>query len=387
MDKENNFSILDFGNSKLRFSVFSFDLKNLFSETISTKTELGNSILFDDIKKLIKKAEKKISTHINDIILLSDTPKSFVINLSLNKNFDIKSNTKNAYKILLLELKHLINHNYVNCEILHIIINKCIIDDEVFDELPKEKKIYNNIKIDFKVLCYPKEIINNFRLNLKNNNINILNIFSTSYIKSLNFVKKLNLKKTSFLDIGLKRSTFILYEDYKAKFIQSIPIGGYHITNDISKIFKISLDEAENIKKLFNKSETEFSYNKNSNLNKLNIEKFLNKKISIELLKKVILYRVQEIVDLPIDKFSEEYCSSNLHDTNLFLIGGGSLLLNNNSFYLRDKYKFKSINFYEEGDVEICKSALIYHLNHVEVPKINTKKQGLFEKFFNIFSK
>ena len=140
MDKENNFSILDFGNSKLRFSVFSFDLKNLFSETISTKTELGNSILFDDIKKLIKKAEKKISTHINDIILLSDTPKSFVINLSLNKNFDIKSNTKNAYKILLLELKHLINHNYVNCEILHIIINKCIIDDEVFDELPKEKK-------------------------------------------------------------------------------------------------------------------------------------------------------------------------------------------------------------------------------------------------------
>ena len=54
---------------------------------------------------------------------------------------------------------------------------------------------------------------------------------------------------------------------------------------------------------------------------------------------------------------------------------------------LNEQRKDWNENFYEEGDVEICKSALIYHLNHVEVPKINTKKQGLFEKFFNIFSK
>ena len=63
---------------------------------------------------------------------------------------------------------------------------------------------------------------------------------------------------------------FIFYENNKLKFIQTIPIGGFHITKDISKIFKISLDDAEKIKKSFNKSETEFSY-KNKNKENNNI--------------------------------------------------------------------------------------------------------------------
>ena len=76
-----------------------------------------------------------------------------------------------------------------------------------------------------------------------------------------------------------------------------------------------------------------------------------------------------------------------LNNSDLFLIGDGSKLLNKNSFFLDDKFGFKSIKFYEEDDVEICKSGLNYYLNNLETPKILTKKQGLFEKFFNFFSK
>ena len=43
--------------------------------------------------------------------------------------------------------------------------------------------------------------------------------------------------------------------------METIPIGSNHITKDISKVFKISIEDADKIKKLFNKSESEFSYN------------------------------------------------------------------------------------------------------------------------------
>ena len=37
----------------------------------------------------------------------------------------------------------------------------------------------------------------------------------------------------------------------------------------------------------------------------------------------------------------------------------------NNSFFLDDKFGFKSIKFYEEDDVEICKSGLNYYLKNL----------------------
>ena len=69
---------------------------------------------------------------------------------------------------------------------------------------------------------------------------------------------------------------------------------------------------------------------------------------------------------------------------NLF---NDSLIFKDNSFYLNDKFEFKSINLYKETDSEICNSALIYHLENYEIPKIINKKQGLFERFFNYFNK
>ena len=38
-------------------------------------------------------------------------------------------------------------------------------------------------------------------------------------------------------------------------------------------------------------------------------------------------------------------------------------------FFLDDKFGFKSIKFYEEDDVEICKSGLNYYLNNLETLK------------------
>ena len=75
------------------------------------------------------------------------------------------------------------------------------------------------------------------------------------------------------------------------------------------------------------------------------------------------------------------------NNLELFLIGDGSILFKNNSFYLTDKFGFNSINYFEENDIQICNSGLAYYLNQYNRQRKTVKKQGLFEKFFNFFDK
>ena len=384
MIKSNSFTIIDLGSSKIRFSVFDKNLKLLFKNSSIIKYKDNFLDYFSDLQNTIKIAEKKISSHIKDANIILDTREMFIIDISLNKNFDKKSKIKMAYNYTLLELKHLINNNYLNYEIIHIIICECNVDGKTYNQLPKDDKELNNLKIDFKLICYPKLLLNTLRQEFNLININVKNFFCTSYIKTLTYVKELNLNKISFLEIGLERTSFIFFEKKNLKYIQSVPIGSNHITKDISKILKISLNEAEKIKKLLSKSETEFSFENNLE-NQTIINQILNKKISIDLLKKVVLYRIQEILDLSFKKSETSFFD--FKNSDFFLIGDGSILLNNNSFYLNDKFKFNSINFFEETDESICNAGLTHLFDKNELAETINKKQGLFEKFFNLFDK
>ena len=152
---------------------------------------------------------------------------------------------------------------------------------------------------------------------------------------------------------------------------------------------KLKLSESEKLKKIFNKSETEFSYS-NTNFSDNNIIKeIIGKNVSINLLKKIVLARVEEIIKL---SFIDINISENIdreQDLNLVLIGNGSKIFNKNSFQLEDKYNFKEINFYEESDLEICIAGLKFEKSLkeeiLEKLKKNQKKIGFFHRFFNFF--
>ncbi len=383
----NDFIIIDFGSSKIRFSVFDFNLKKKFSESKNVKINNEYSDHFDTIKYIIRNAEKKIEDHIKDVILILDSSDLFMIDVSLNKNVNISSKVEDEHNSMILELNQIISKYYNNYYITHVINDQCIIDEKIFEEFPKNIEIKKSIKVDFKVLCLPKKLILTLKEKFKQNNISVKKILCSSYVKSSSYLKILNLKKISFLEIGLKRTTLYAYINYKLRIVKTIPIGSFHITQDISKVFNISLEDSEKIKKLFNKSETEFSYDSNSPENLISYKDIIGKNIPINILKKVILFRVQEIIDLIFKELNSENINYYFNDTELFLIGEGSLLFSNNSFYLDDKFNFKSINFYGESDEQICQSGLAHYLNNYKKPKIIKKKNGIFEKFFNYFSK
>ncbi|OCW75363.1 hypothetical protein AKH19_07180 [Pelagibacteraceae bacterium GOM-A1] len=388
MGKNRYFNVIDFGSSKIRFASFDNNLDEKFSESIKIYTNENLQSHFEAINKIIKKAEKKFSDHIEDIVLILDSAELFTIDISLTKNLDRSTKINKLYEPLILELNQIIKSHYDKYYLSQIIIDKCIIDDEkIFEELSKDKTVDNNLKVDFKLICFPKLFIKKIRDDFIKFNLNIINIFCSSYIKSQSYIKKLSQNKISFLDIGSRRSSIFFFENKKLKLIETIPIGGHHITMDISKIFNISEVDAEKLKKSFNKTDTEFSYKNKTSEDTMIIHEIINKNISIDLLKKVILYRVQEIMDLIFKKSNINNSKNVLENSDLFLIGEGSKLFNNNSFYLDDKFGFKSINYYSESDVQICKCGLENHKINYELPKINNKKQGIFEKFFNFFDK
>ena len=388
MGKNNYFNVIDFGSSKIRFASFDNNFDKKFSESIKVYTNENLQSHFEAINKIIKKAEKNFSDHIEDIVLILDTDQLFTIDISLTKNLDRSSKINKLHEPLILELNQIIKSHYDKYYLSQIIIDKCIIDDEkIFEEFPKDKIVDNNLKVDFKLICFPKLFIKKIRDNFIKFNLNIINIFCSSYIKSQSYVKKLSENKTTFLDVGLRRSSIFFFENKKIKLIETIPIGGNHITADISKIFKISEMEAEKLKKSFNKTETEFSYKNKTSEDTMVIHEIINKNISVDLLKKVILYRVQEIIDLIFKKSNISDRKNVLEGSDLFLIGEGSKLFKNNSFYLDNRFGFKSINYYSESDVQICKCGLENHKIHYELPKIFNKKYGIFEKFFNFFDK
>ena len=386
MSDKNYFNLIDFGSSKIRFSVYDINFDEIYADSKSILYQEDYKNHFNFVIESVKKAEKKISYHIKDIILLLDSSNVFTIDIALRKRLNKKSEINKVYDSIILELNQLIYKYYDTYGIAHTILDRCFIDNKIFEKLPKNKIVKSDIKIEFKVICLPKKLISNLENKFNKKNLNILNIFCTSYLKSLSYNLKLDQNKVSFLEIGWERTSLILYENNKLNFIKSIPIGSNHITKDISKVFNINIEESEKLKKSFNKSENEFSYATDESEGLILANDIFKNNISVNLLKKVILYRVQEIMDLIFMKSNEKININKFIDTDLFLIGEGSELFNDNSFHLEDKFSFKSINFYKEKDSQICKNGLVYYLNYYNEPKIIAKKHGLFEKFFNFFS-
>ena len=316
-----------------------------------------------------------------------DSNNQISIDISIGKKFENKQSIIKIYESLILEINQLINSNYFNYNIIHTLLSRCIIDGKNYNNIPDKKIKINEIKAEFKIICLPKGLITDIKNDFAKDNIQIIDIYCTSYIKSLSYNKKINSEKIAFIEIGLKRASLILLSNYKLEVFHTIPIGSLHITKDISNVLNIDFDEAENIKKFFNKTETEFSYNNQNNTNSISIKTIFNKNISIDTLKQVILYRVQEILDLLYRRSNISNINLELKNISLYFIGEGSKLLNNNSFHLVDNFNFKSISFYDETNEEICNAGLNFYLNTKNRIIKSNKKQGFFERFFNYFSK
>ena len=391
-------TFIDFGTYKTRLGVFhkSSSSKDYFIEkktNININLEDKNlQVLEKKIKELIHVAEKKIDFHIKDLNIMLDLSNFNSIDLSLKKNYEGKYISVNDIQILLQESKQIVQENNQDKKIIHMIVKKFIFDEKVFFEIPEEDIKCKNLTLEIKFICYPNNILNNIENIFKNNDILVNSISCSTYIKSLNYNKFFqNHENKIFLDIGFKKTCLAVFCRNILTHLNSIPVGGNHITSDISQIFKVNEENSESIKKSFNKSETIFS--DDSDKLKNNFEtglKLINKDISQDLLKKVIYARIEEIINLSFQKI--EFDKLNKENKYILVfIGDGSKILNKNAIYLENKYDFiNEMNFFEENVESICRSAQNFtnknYNNEVNFVSKKPKKIGFFEKLFDLFN-
>ena len=388
MNEKNLKVFIDFGSSKIRLGVFNNETsKSIFvlEENCISNLSLKNFDIENSnqiIKNLIQSAEKKIEKHIKNISLMIDTPDMFSIDISIKKSFDNKVFSEDDIKSLLNEAKSLIQKNYLDQKIIHMTVKKFVFDNDEYYEIPKKEINYNTLIIELKFICFSNEIWENLQNSFNNNYLTVDNLYCSSYVRSSNYNSLFtDFKKKVILDIGYGKSAITIFEDNRILYFNILPVGGRHITNDISILLKISQEDSENLKKSLNQTETIFD-----GKNKENYQEDSN-----NLSNQVIFARVDEIIKLNLaDEYFNRFLN-NKENCILIFIGEGSKILNKNSIYLEEKFDFFSeISFFEENTTSICESGMNFNQSNKSqevkfFPK-KPKNKGFFEKFFHLFN-
>ncbi len=383
-------TIIDFGSKNLRLGVFNQSSEKIYSSNIKINEFLENDNLDKALKNLVRDAEKQLSTHLADVNILYDSSEFNFIDFSIKKSFDQPTLISKHYKSLIEEANFIISENNFRDQVIHIDINNIIVDDN-----RKLENLFDDIKIkslilEIKFICLKKSTINNLSNKFKKNNLNILCIYCSSYVKSFFYKKSIDTRKNIiFLDIGYERTSALFFNNNKFQFLNSVPIGGNNITKDISKVLKLDISYSEDLKIKFDKNENEISFNKIST-NEINLFSEISKKnISIDLLKQVIQSRVDEIINISIIQNNYFKNINSSEKPKIIFIGNGSKLISFiNNFNLKNS--FSELIFFDESDTKICEAGINYHKSDerslINIQK-KLKKTGFFEKFFNLFSR
>ena len=383
-------TIIDFGSKNLRLGVFNQSSEKIYSSNIKINEILENDNLDKALKKLVRDAEKQLSTHLADVNILYDSSEFNFIDFSIKKSFDQPTLISKHYKSLVEEANFIISENNFRDQVIHIDINNIIVDDNrKLENLSDDIKIKSLI-LEIKFICLKKSTIKDLSNKFKKNNLNILCIYCSSYVKSFFYKKSIDTRKNIiFLDIGYERTSALFFNNNKFQFLNSVPIGGNNITKDISKVLKLDISYSEDLKTKFDKNENEISFNKIST-NDINLfSEISEKNISIDLLKQVIQARVDEIINISIIQNNYFKNINSSEKPKIIFIGNGSKLISFiNNFNLKNS--FSELIFFDENDTKICEAGINYHKSDerslINIEK-KLKKTGFFEKFFNLFSR
>ena len=183
---------LNISNNK--FGIYLFDkinMKNIYQK--ETKFNPVNEVI--DIKLLILflednifKIEKLIGRFIKNIILIIESSRIFDINIGIKKKDNKKTITKEYLKNTLTEVKDLVKETYQNQKIMHMIVNKYLIDGNHYSEFLTDIKS-NHLCLEVQFILIPNNFVIEIDKVLEKYQIKIVRYLSEKYTKNL-FIEK-----------------------------------------------------------------------------------------------------------------------------------------------------------------------------------------------------
>ena len=174
--------------SSNKFEIFLFDkknTKNLFKETLVIENNfdfIEFIELTEFLDKNVFKIEKLIGTFIKNIFLIVDNENNLMIKLSNKKKVENKINKENL-KNTLIKLKNLINENYKNQTIMHILINNKFVYEDNKTSLIKNK----DANLQYLEVCFitlSNNLITNLNKVMQEYQIKISKFIDGRYVKN-----------------------------------------------------------------------------------------------------------------------------------------------------------------------------------------------------------
>ena len=120
-------TIIDFGSKNLRLEIYNEKSKNVFSSTETIINNLEGVSIENSLIKLIRNAEKYLSTHIENVIVLYDSAEYYSVDVSIKKVFDQQTKLELVYENLIEEAHFIVSQNYFKDQVIHLKINSITI--------------------------------------------------------------------------------------------------------------------------------------------------------------------------------------------------------------------------------------------------------------------
>ncbi len=161
--------------------------EKIYSEKLEIEensTELKFNKLDEFLDSNILKIEKKLNSFIKDIYVILNSKEIHSIKLSIKK--DNNGNLINSDALIhpLSDLKNLCQSNLLNKKIIHILIEKYVIDNKYYKSLPENINC-NIFSLDTEFICLSKNLIEDIEKTLKKYHISLTQILSASYVEKL----------------------------------------------------------------------------------------------------------------------------------------------------------------------------------------------------------
>ena len=205
------------------------------------------------------------------------------------------------------------------------------------------------------------------------------------------------------IDIGGGITDISAYKNGKIQMYDSIPVGGEHITNDISIGLNISITEAEKIKKQYELALTDLIKN-DQEISIYDAKEQMYKSVSISQIVEIIEARTVEILSLS-KSIVEKYMEPEDINSGIVLTGGGISYLNGSkqianaiydlpvriATYRSNEGMLKTEYATAAGIIKYVnsknkRSSIVYN-NSVKETNVREKREGFLEKFIGIIRK
>ena len=396
--------VLDIGSYQSKFIIFKIENNKfeILSKSILNTRGIKRGVISDlekltsTIKEIIGKAEDEAKLQIHNIYVATSPLNNFSTSFCQSKNiggYEIE-HEKDVQFLINGGVSLFSDHNS-EFTIIHLFnLNLRIDRDNTVDN--PVGLIADTLQNDMHVIYSKKNTLKNFQKAISNSYLKFEKFIFTPYTLSLLSYFESPLSDTIMtIDFGHEKTSLGVFRNDSFIFARSVPIGSWHITNDISKALNLSFEIAENLKKNHSSCKILSSEMIHEYIESENLGFKSYKKISNNILNKIVNSRVEEIIDF-INNELVFFKSHKQIFNKILITGEGSKI---NGFYelLQEKLNIKAltiekfssklkINIQDEFDV--CLSAINFVQNpyNKEIPSYLKKKTGFFDKLYSLFN-